>query len=711
MPYYDHPTLCVVPPEAKPHKACADNTRTHVLSVIDSWLRSSTSSKVLSLIDISGSGKSAVAQHVAWIYRRQLICSFFFRQDIVTQSNTIDVVSNFARDLARLGSAIAADIADASKSVQNASYLQSFHAQITTPLCNHPPEQPCLILIDALDESGPLSLRAEFLSVLAHEIPLLPPTVKVMITSRNEHDINDTLDTLSSSGSEDTGVYRLTFDVLGEENKQDLRAYIAQTFEEITRRKRAEGLKLPETWPSYQQLKKLVNHAHGLFLWAKTAAQCVSHSTDAQGALDELLSLESRASSEAAIDVLYKHILHTAESSPYFDLEIYHSVIKLVLTSPNPTIDVVNQALGRDASATIACLMPVLDVRSDSIRIAHQSFREYVTDSQKCDRRFLVWDEKPTINNFRGERSAHGGNLYQGFPLHCLASAVRYPDAPHAAPDVSRLIDPTSVSQFPIARGNFGDIWRAKYTNGMDIVIKSVRIYESESRDKLQRDSVKEMKIWSELDHPNVLRLLGICVFDGEFAMITELMPNETVTKYVIKNPGMNRLPLIIDITEGLSYLHRIGIIHGDLKGGNVVVSVQGTCLLIDFGLARLTTKSLGTSITSKLSGTARWMPYELFDPDEGPNAISTSFSDVYALGMTMLEILTGKMPFSEYISDIQHMSAVMKGCLPRRPSTESAPQLGDCMWELMNECWRRDPKLRPSTTQVLDRLKLIRNG
>lgn len=136
------PILYVVPPKIKARKTCADNTRTRVLSVIDSWLTSSdpASPKVLSLIDISGSGKSAVAEHVAWNFHHQLLCSFFFCQVVAAQSNTTTVVSDIARDLARLGGVMATDIANASRDVRHASHLQSFQAQITTGLCSHSPD-------------------------------------------------------------------------------------------------------------------------------------------------------------------------------------------------------------------------------------------------------------------------------------------------------------------------------------------------------------------------------------------------------------------------------------------------------------------------------------------------------------------------------------------------------------------------------------------
>jgi hypothetical protein len=445
----DLPLLYVVPPTLELQKACAENTRSFALSVIRQWFDSTdpTTSKVLWLADISGSGKSAVARHMAWdtTQRHQLLCSFFFRRDIEAQASTARVISTFAREIARQGGAIAADIAHATKNLKGAGYIESFHQQVTVPLCRHPPSTPRLILMDALDESGPPTARAEFLAALVHEIPLLPPTVKIMLTSKPEQDIDDALHRLSAGDeSEDADVYCLTFDVYGQENRRDLRTYINHMFGRVARVKRANGVELPDVWPSHQQKQSLVAHANGLFLWVATAADYVTCATDPQLALEELLSLQNRPNPDAAMDALYKHILHVAESNPEFNLPTYRDALEMVLASPNPiTVEEISGTLRRDAGPTLACLRPVMSDRP-VVRIAHQSFREYIKDSQKCESRFFISKGTPRLDHQQSPLLSPTHIRQDSF------SSVLYPRFPLVSPVLSRNRSTLTFSSSPV---------------------------------------------------------------------------------------------------------------------------------------------------------------------------------------------------------------------------------------------------------------------
>jgi serine/threonine protein kinase len=116
------------------------------------------------------------------------------------------------------------------------------------------------------------------------------------------------------------------------------------------------------------------------------------------------------------------------------------------------------------------------------------------------------------------------------------------------------------------------------------------------------------------------------------------------------------------------------------------------------------TTKN-ATTVSSSSHGTLRWMAPELLDPD-APKYILTTSTDVYALAMLFLEVLTGKPPFSELTSDIHVTVAMLKGRRPRRPT--GLPELTDDFWKLAEHCWEQEADRRPHIGAILNRLREI---
>jgi len=154
---------------------------------------------------------------------------------------------------------------------------------------------------------------------------------------------------------------------------------------------------------------------------------------------------------------------------------------------------------------------------------------------------------------------------------------------------------------------------------------------------------------------------------------------------------------------RGLSYLHECHLIHGDVKGANILVDVDGAIRICDFGLITLSETqifaSAGTSLNQK--GTLRWMAPELFTP-RGKRRKS---SDVYAFGMTIVEVYTRRAPFSaEGLSDMQVMRAACDGQRPERPVAPNK-EVTDRLWSLVCCCWDHAASARPSMSQVVDEL------
>src|SRR5262249_21280570 len=97
------------------------------------------------------------------------------------------------------------------------------------------------------------------------------------------------------------------------------------------------------------------------------------------------------------------------------------------------------------------------------------------------------------------------------------------------------------------------------------------------------------------------------------------------------------------DIADALDYMHEQGIIHRDIKASNVLLDAEGRCYLSDFGIARRTTDATQMTSTGNVLGTVEYMAPDLFEDDGKADA----YTDLYALGILLFEMVTGRLPFT----------------------------------------------------------------
>ncbi|KAG9078186.1 hypothetical protein FS749_009843 [Ceratobasidium sp. UAMH 11750] len=188
--------------------------------------------------------------------------------------------------------------------------------------------------------------------------------------------------------------------------------------------------------------------------------------------------------------------------------------------------------------------------------------------------------------------------------------------------------------------------------------------------------------------------------------MVSLWMENGTLPSYLDRYPDLDRCDMVMHVCNGLEYLHRIGVVHGDLKGNNVLVSDKGVPMITDFGNAVLQQGTLQFTETVKLSGfTPRWTAPEILDERE---VKQSEKADVYALGMTILEIITGKVPYSYINNIVVIIKAIAFNQIPRRPeeSIPSNSQHGDTLWSLLQSCWEFEPEKRPGAAEVAEIMK-----
>ncbi|KXN92035.1 Serine/threonine-protein kinase HT1 [Leucoagaricus sp. SymC.cos] len=168
------------------------------------------------------------------------------------------------------------------------------------------------------------------------------------------------------------------------------------------------------------------------------------------------------------------------------------------------------------------------------------------------------------------------------------------------------------------------------------------------SSEKSFKAHVGELIVSSHVAHENILPFHGVWEYkDGSLAGVSEWMDEGNLRHYLGKEPGTPRIPLMADIISGLDYLHKMGIIHADLKAANVLYLLETRrALLADFGVSHI-----GATLATNASqlGSIYWTAPEILAPEEGKDmSPPTPESDVWSFACTCYELLTDLTPFHQ---------------------------------------------------------------
>ncbi|KAJ7609208.1 kinase-like domain-containing protein [Mycena polygramma] len=225
------------------------------------------------------------------------------------------------------------------------------------------------------------------------------------------------------------------------------------------------------------------------------------------------------------------------------------------------------------------------------------------------------------------------------------------------------------------------------------------------SSNALRQQFCKEAIVWQGLRHQFVLPLLGIDrkTFYPSFCMVSPWLKHGTVLTF-LRHRGRGMVDsMLFQIAQGLEYLHSMNIVHGDLRGTNILVSDDGSACLSDFGLATTISDNDSTAggltSSSNHGGSVRWFAPELIEPKAFgcERFCRTTASDVYAYACVCLELHTGNPPFAKVTPEVAAMLKIIAGERPEQPPTMSAT-----LWELVSAAWVADFRARPSIHDIV---------
>ncbi|KAG8732302.1 hypothetical protein FRC11_014581 [Ceratobasidium sp. 423] len=274
----------------------------------------------------------------------------------------------------------------------------------------------------------------------------------------------------------------------------------------------------------------------------------------------------------------------------------------------------------------------------------------------------------------------------------------------NGCPDVTSQLE--HIDDQPAHAGGLGDVYQGRL-KGRSVAVKCLRMDNFDDKaKKVSKNTARELYTWSRVSHPNILKLHGLAMVRGRLSMVSPWMEYGSLLAYFNAKPEADRCNACAQVATGLAYIHKIHLVHGDIKCSNVVVPPDGTPKITDFGCATMQRRfAIAFTATQTLKFSIRWAAPELIR-EEGPASFET---DVYALGKTVLEALTGELPHKN-MSEFAVVMTVDEGKFPARPLDHIPFQSrkGNDLWDMLERCWNINPKLRPTVVEMRKFLSTI---
>lgn len=214
----------------------------------------------------------------------------------------------------------------------------------------------------------------------------------------------------------------------------------------------------------------------------------------------------------------------------------------------------------------------------------------------------------------------------------------------------------------------------------------------------------RQIDDWLKLDHSNILRVMGANILDDTPFLVTPFILGGNINNYIDGHPSCDRLKYLHQASLGLAYLHTQGVIHGNIKGSNILIDDHDNAKLCDYGLASLKADANSRALSAERALVSpSWAAPELF---MGGNL--SKACDVYSFGMTTYEVLAQEVPFGHVPpSGLRDLVVKFHG-RPPRPAQEDAPQMSNDVWRFTQRCWHKTPSRRPAASAVSERLTHI---
>src|SRR5206468_8871743 len=249
-----------------------------------------------------------------------------------------------------------------------------------------------------------------------------------------------------------------------------------------------------------------------------------------------------------------------------------------------------------------------------------------------------------------------------------------------------------------VGRGGQGVVFRARQKSlSRTVALKVISLGQWASKAHVKRLR-REAEAAASLDHPSIVPIYEVGERDGSCYFSVKFVEGGQLDEIVRHTPMSIRhaAELIAKVARTVHYAHEHGILHRDIKPGNILLDVKGEPLLTDFGLARLAESESSITRTLEVMGTPSYMAPE---QAVGNNAAISSATDVYGLGAVIYQLLTGQPPFAG--GTTYETIKLLLDAEPRQPRLLN-PKIDRDLSTICLKCLEKDPKRRYSSALAL---------
>jgi serine/threonine protein kinase len=241
-----------------------------------------------------------------------------------------------------------------------------------------------------------------------------------------------------------------------------------------------------------------------------------------------------------------------------------------------------------------------------------------------------------------------------------------------------------------LGRGAMGIVYKAEDPNLDRIVALKTIIVDADTdgADEYRKRFILEAKAAGKLNHPNIVTTFDCGEHDGLAYLAMEFIEGTDLRSRLLKEQiaAAEAVEIARQVAEGLAYAHERGVVHRDIKPGNIMLNEQGQAKIMDFGLARMRAADHKTS-TGMVLGTPRYM-----SPEQISGQPVDSRSDIFSLGIVLYEMLTGTRLFSgDDMAQVTHQITEFEHV----PPTRQVPGLPAMIDFVVARALKKDPAVR----------------